>query len=121
MDKLEEETKSAKRLALNIGKLLIALGLRRKTNECAAKEGLKNWKGQPYRQTDHTINNYKQIYRSKRLIKAKFKFGGAIRRQCVTLKYLRVSCFVYCLSRNCKCFFFRRILGGSLTFSRIAK
>lgn len=46
MDKLEEETKSAKRLALNIGKLLIALGLRRKTNECAAKEGLKNWKGQ---------------------------------------------------------------------------
>lgn len=39
MDKLAEETKSAKSLALNIGKLLIALGLRRETNECPSKEG----------------------------------------------------------------------------------
>lgn len=39
MDKLAEETKSAKRLVLNIGKLLIAHGLRRETNECPAKEG----------------------------------------------------------------------------------
>lgn len=88
MDKLAEETKSGKRLALNIGKLLIALGLRRETKECAAKRGvLRTGKvSQPHRQTDHTINNYKQIYRSKRLINAKFKFGGAIRKQCVTLK-----------------------------------
>lgn len=71
---------------------------------------------QPHRQTDHKINNYKQIYRSKRLINAKFKFGGAIRKQCVTLKISKSFVFRLLFKPELQVFFLSADFGWEFGF-----